>query len=176
MRAKYVLSEVMVGLWRNVTMTVAMIITMAVSLTMLGASLVLFNQVNDMEKYYDSKVEVAIFLKAEITDDQRNALHSQLDSDPLVKKPIKYESKPQAYAKFQEEFKDAPDLVQATKPESLPESFRVKLANPSKFQDVYTEYKSVDGVQQIVDQRQLLGKVFGVLNSAQGLALVVAVI
>ena len=38
MRAKYILSEVMVGLWRNVTMTVAMIITMAVSLTMLGAS------------------------------------------------------------------------------------------------------------------------------------------
>ena len=38
MRVKYVLSEVMVGLWRNVTMTIAMIITMAVSLTMLGAS------------------------------------------------------------------------------------------------------------------------------------------
>ena len=42
MRAKYVLSEVMVGLWRNVTMTVAMIITMAVSLTMLGGGLLLF--------------------------------------------------------------------------------------------------------------------------------------
>ena len=38
MRLKYVLSEVLVGLWRNVTMTIAMIITMAVSLTMLGAS------------------------------------------------------------------------------------------------------------------------------------------
>ena len=46
MRAKYVLSEVATGLWRNVTMTVAMIITMAVSLTMLGASLLLYMQVN----------------------------------------------------------------------------------------------------------------------------------
>ena len=49
MRAKYVLSEVMVGLWRNVTMTVAMIITMAVSLTMLGASLVMYHQVDEMK-------------------------------------------------------------------------------------------------------------------------------
>ena len=42
MRVKYVLNEVLVGLWRNVTMTIAMIITMSVSLTMLGASVLLY--------------------------------------------------------------------------------------------------------------------------------------
>ncbi|MGH3741954.1 MAG: permease-like cell division protein FtsX, partial [Micromonosporaceae bacterium] len=49
MRAKYVLSEVAVGLWRNVTMTVAMIIAMAVSLSLLGASALMFLQVQDMK-------------------------------------------------------------------------------------------------------------------------------
>ena len=62
MRAKYVLSEVMVGLWRNVTMTVAMIITMAVSLTMLGASLVMYHQVGEMKATFLSNVQVSIFL------------------------------------------------------------------------------------------------------------------
>ena len=52
MRLKYVLSEVLVGLWRNVTMTIAMIITMAVSLTMLGASVLLYLQVDDMKDFY----------------------------------------------------------------------------------------------------------------------------
>ena len=61
MRAKYVLSEVMIGLWRNVTMTVAMIITMAVSLTMLGASLVMYQQINTMRDVFvgDLQVQVA---------------------------------------------------------------------------------------------------------------------
>ena len=52
MRLKYVLSEVAVGLWRNVTMTIAMIITMAVSLTLLGASLLLYLQVDPMRDVY----------------------------------------------------------------------------------------------------------------------------
>ena len=49
MRVKYVLYEVLVGLWRNVTMTIAMIITMAVSLTMLGASVLMYMQVDEMK-------------------------------------------------------------------------------------------------------------------------------
>ena len=51
MRAKYVLSEVATGLWRNLTMTIAMMITMAVSLTMFGASLLLFWQVQKLQDY-----------------------------------------------------------------------------------------------------------------------------
>ena len=63
MRLKYVMSEVVVGLWRNVTMTIAMIITMTVSLTLLGSSVVLFWQVNEMRDLYYQQIEVTIFLK-----------------------------------------------------------------------------------------------------------------
>jgi cell division transport system permease protein len=176
MRAKYVLSEVMVGLWRNVTMTVAMIITLAVSLLSLGASLILFKQVGEMENYYGAKVEVAIYLKSDVTDDQRNALRTKLESDPLIKKPINYETKQQAYDKFTKEFKDAPDLVDATKPESLPESFRVKMAPGAKFDEVKLSYATDPAVSRIINQKDLLSKVFGVLNSLQTLALVAAIV
>ena len=107
MRAKYILSEVMVGLWRNVTMTVAMIITMAVSLTMLGASLVLYQQIDAMKGYYYDKVEVSIFLRNDITRDQQEALKGELANDPLVKQPVTFETKDQAYEKFKVQFKDA---------------------------------------------------------------------
>jgi cell division transport system permease protein len=175
MRAKYILSEVMVGLWRNVTMTTAMIITMAVSLSMLGASLVLYQQINTMKDYYFDKVQVSIFLKDDITPEQRNALESQLSSDPLVKQPVIHETKDQAYKKFQQMFKDAPDLVAATKPDALPESYRVQLKDPKQYNQVALEYTGKDGIEEIVDQSKLLSKVFGVLGAAQNLALVLAI-
>src|SRR5258706_5878439 len=176
MRAKYILSEVMVGLRSNVTMTVAMIITMAVSLTMLGASLVLYQQIDSMKGYYFDKVQVSIFLKDDISDDQRKALGAELASDPLVKQPVIHETKDQAWKKFQTMFKDAADLVAATKPDALPESYRVQLKDPKQYSQVALEYTGKDGIEQIVDESKLLSKVFGVLGAAENLALVIAII
>ncbi len=175
MRVKYVLSEVLTGLWRNVTMTIAMMITMAVSLTMLGASLLLYMQVNSMKSFFYDKVEVSIFLKNDVTDEQRTSLQSDLKGDPLIQNVI-YESREIAWQRFKTQFRDAPDLVNATKPESLPESFRVKLKDAEKFQSISDKYKGRDGISEIVDQRKLLGKVFNILGSMQKLALTVAVV
>jgi cell division transport system permease protein len=176
MRAKYVLAEVVTGLWRNVTMTIAMMITMAVSLTMLGASLLMYMQVKSMQDFFYGKVEVSIFLKNDVTEAQRTTLKSELDSDPLVQKPVIYESREVAMKRFQEQFKDAPDLVNATKPDSLPESFRVKLKDPNQFNQVAKQYNGREGISEIIDQRKLLGKIFGIFNSMQNVALIVAVV
>jgi cell division transport system permease protein len=173
MRLRYVLSEVMVGLWRNVTMTIAMIITLAVSLTMLGASALMFLQVNAMKDAYYDKIEVSIFLTGEVTADQRATLDSQLKEDPLVES-FYYESKQQAFEKFQKLFADAPDLLKAVKPETLPESFRVQLKNPERFQEVSDRYATSEGVDDIVDQQKLLSRLFGIVGSVQTLALVAA--
>jgi cell division transport system permease protein len=175
MRAKYVLSEVFTGLWRNVTMTVAMIITMAVSLTMLGAGLLLYWQVGEMKDYYYARVEVSIFLKKDVTEEQRVGLQNDLNRDPLVQQVI-YESRETAYARFKAQFRDAPDLVNATKPDSLPESFRLKLKNPEQFKDVSDRYRDRIGISEIVDQRRLLGRLFSILGSMQNLALIVAIV
>jgi len=175
MRFKYVLSEVATGLWRNVTMTVAMIITMAVSLTMLGASLLLYTQVNNMEKIFFTKVEVSIFLKVDVTQCQRDALKAELTADPLVQR-VTYISQEEAYKQFTVQFRAAPDLVNATKPESLPESFRVKLKDPTKFKEIKDKYNGRDGISEIVDQREVLGKLFSILKAMERLALIVAIV
>ncbi|HET8661489.1 MAG TPA: permease-like cell division protein FtsX [Micromonosporaceae bacterium] len=175
MRAKYVLSEVWVGLWRNATMTIAMIITMAVSLTMLGASVLLFWQVNNMREFFYDKIEVSIFLKSDVTEAQRTALDTALKEDPLVQE-YDHESKEEAYEKFQTMFRDAPDLVNSVKPESLPEAFRVKLKNPEQYKDAYDKYITYAGISEIVDQQRLLGKIFGILGALQKMALVIAIV
>src|SRR5215471_5531498 len=150
MRAKYVLSEVFLGLWRNVTMTIAMIITMAVSLALLGAGVLMYWKVQDMRTFFYGSVEVSIFLKPDINDQQKNDLKQQLASDPLVKQ-ADYESQNTAYQRFREQFKDAKDLVNSVKPDSLPASFRVKLKDPQKFTEIADKYNNKPGVDSIVD-------------------------
>ncbi|MEV4693422.1 permease-like cell division protein FtsX [Micromonospora echinospora] len=175
MRMKYVLSEVLVGLWRNVTMTIAMIITMAVSLFMLGGSGLLYQKVGDMKDLYYENVEVSIFLKTDATKEQVDALGQQLDQDPLVKDST-YVNKDQAYERFQQMYADAPDLVSAVKPDQLPESYRVKLNDPEQYKAIYDKYKTAEGIDTIVDQSKLLDKVFGVLSGFQNGALAIAIV
>ena len=173
MRLKYVLNEVLVGLWRNVTMTVAMIITMAVSLTMLGASVLLYMQVDQMKNYYYGEIEVSIFLRTDITEAQRTAIDTAISANPLVLERT-YETKDQALKRFQELWKDSPEFIRAVGPNSLPESFRVKLKNPETYKTFTDQMKGMQGIQDIIDQRALLDKVFNIFNAIQVGALVVA--
>jgi cell division transport system permease protein len=175
MRMKYVLSEVLVGLWRNVTMTIAMIITMAVSLFMLGGSGLLYQKVGDMKDLYYEHVEVSIFLKTDVNEQQRNDLDAKLKGDPLVKE-VTYVDKAEAYNRFKQMYADAPDLVNAVKADQLPESFRLRLKNPEQYKNIYDQYKDTEGVDEIVDQSKLLDKVFGVLTGIQNFALAIAIV
>jgi cell division transport system permease protein len=170
MRLKYVLSEVMVGLWRNVTMTIAMIITMAVSLTMLGASGLMYLQVDAMKDAYYKDIEVSIFLDAGVTEEQRTQLQTDLDANPLVRE-VKYESREEAFARFQKLFADSPDLVKAVQADKLPESFRVNLVNPEQYQQIFDTYKDREGIDDIIDQRRLLEQIFSILGAIQNMAL-----
>ncbi|SCE71162.1 permease-like cell division protein FtsX [Micromonospora mirobrigensis] len=175
MRMKYVLTEVMVGLWRNVTMTIAMIITMAVSLFMLGGSGLLYQKVSDMKDLYYENIQVSVFLKTDVKPEQRTELETKLKGDSLVK-TVDYVNKDEAYKRFQQMYQDAPDLVNAVKPDQLPESFRLTLVDPEQYKQIYSQYKDVAGVDEIVDQSKLLDKVFGVLGGIQTFALAISIV
>src|SRR3954469_23036922 len=132
MRLKYVLNEVLVGLWRNVTMTIAMIITMSVSLFMLGASVLLYMQVDQMKSYYYGEIEVSVFLRTDVTEAQRQQIDAQITNNALVKEHT-YETREQAYNRFKDLWQDTPDFVKSIGPTTLPESFRVKLKDPEQY-------------------------------------------
>ncbi|MFS8479969.1 MAG: permease-like cell division protein FtsX [Micromonosporaceae bacterium] len=174
MRARYVLTEVFLGLWRNVTMTIAMIITMAVSLTLVGASLLMFWQVSDMRSYYYDKIEVSVYLKKDITEEERAAIEAAIQEDPLVEH-YEYETREQAYENFKKMFRDAPDMVSSVKPEYMPESFRISLKDPERYQDAYERYKDYPGISEIRDQKALVEKIFGILGGMQTVALAIAI-
>ena len=174
MRAKYVLSEVMVGLWRNVTMTIAMIITMAVSLTMLGASLVMYHQVGEMKKTFLSNVQVSIFLDTTVTDDQTQALDAKIKSDSHISSD-QFLNKDASWKQFQQQMAGDPALLQSITPDQVPQSFRLKLKNPDQVGQIKATYENLPGVDKVIDQASVLNRVFKVLGALQGLALTLAI-
>ena len=192
MRASFIVNEISIGLRRNLIMTIAMIITTAVSLGFLGTAVLFNQQVSVMKDFWYDKVEVSVFLcgadsgegvagscaAGEVTQDQRDTIRADLDSMPQVEK-VYYESKREAYSRFKEQFKNSA-IVDNVTPDQMPESFRVKLVNPEQFDIVASAFVGRAGVEQVQDQKALLEKFFKVLNWVQwfagGLALLMILV
>jgi len=175
MRLNYVLSGVTTGLRRNISMSIAIVLTTAISLALLGSGLILIAKVDKMKTDFYFRVEVSIFLTDTVTQAQRDNLRTTLQQDPLVKK-VTYESKAEAFSRFREQFKDSPDLINNTSPTALPESFRVKLKDPSKYELAAEKYQAADGVDQVIDQRKILGPLFSTIGGVQLMAVAIAVV
>jgi cell division transport system permease protein len=176
MRVNFVLSEVATGLRRNLTMTVAMILTTAISLGLMGTGLLIAGMISDMKAIYYDKVQVSIFLADGVTDEQRSAIETQLKGSPEVKNYI-YESKDEAYQRFQQQFSQQPELVQNTPADALPESFRVELVNPERYPVIAEQFPNgANGVDQVRDEGDFLDRLFSLLNGARNATIAVAVV
>jgi cell division transport system permease protein len=176
MRVNFVLSEVATGLRRNMTMTVAMILTTAISLGLMGTGLLIAGMISDMKEIYYDKVQVSIFLADDVTDEQRAAIESELEGSSEVQSFI-YESKDEAYERFQQQFSQQPELVENTPADALPESFRVELVNPERYEVIAAEFPSGEnGVDQVRDEGDFLDRLFSLLNGARNATIAVAVV
>ncbi|MGW0801703.1 permease-like cell division protein FtsX [Nonomuraea sp. NPDC002799] len=186
MRANFIFSEVWIGLRRNLTMTIAVIITVAVGMAMLGVGLMINAQVTMMKGYWDDQVEVSVFLcnkgsaipecngKA-ITPAQMKTLQAHIEGTPGVEK-VFYEDQAAAYKNFQEAYATNKALVSATKVEDMPQSFRVKVANPDNYDNVIQAVEGQPGVSQVKDHAELIGPFFEMLDKLAFYALAVAIV
>lgn len=179
MRVGFVLGEMVTGLRRNITMSLAVVLVTMVSLFFFGAGLLVQKQVDILKGDWYDRVQVSIFLCGSdspgpncpggaITDVQRTALQDALNADPLVDQ-VFYESQQEAYQNFQEMY-DSSFTANVT-PEQLPESFRVRLNDPSRYLEVSDEFATYAGVEEVPDQRAILEPLFTVLNVATQIAL-----
>lgn len=176
MRVNFVLSEVATGLRRNLTMTVAMILTTAISLGLMGTGLLIAGMISDMKEIYYDKVQVSIFLADDVTDEQRADIEARLAASPEVKSYL-YESKEEAYARFQQQFSQQPELVENTPADALPESFRVEMVNPERYEVIAAEFPNEqNGVDQVRDEGDFLDRLFSLLNGARNATIAVAVV
>jgi len=185
MRAGFLFSEVRIGLRRNLTMTFAVVVTTAISLSLLGIGLLANSQVNAMKDYWYDKIEVSVFLCGSlsespscsggvVTPEQRTSIKSDLEALPVVQS-VFYESQTEAFARFKERFKSSA-IAQNVTADQLPESFRVKLKDPTQFDVVVSAFSGRPGVDVVQDQRSILEKFFQLLAVLRNGALIVGLL
>lgn len=192
MRAQFVMSEIGVGLRRNLTMTFAVIISVALSLALFGGSLLMREQVSKMKGYWYDKANVTIYLcnkqdaqeasesgtkadgsvapaagvatclKGAVTADQKKQIETELKQMDMVKS-VAYESADEAYKHYQEQYGHTA-LASSITPDQMQESFRVKLKNPEKYKVVTSAFTGRDGIHTVDDQRQAIDVLFKILN------------
>src|SRR3954466_13774158 len=176
MRVNFVLSEVATGLRRNLKRTVAIVMAAAISLGLMGTGPLIAGMISDMKEIYYDKVQVSIFLADRFTDEQRSAIETRLKDSPEVKSYI-YESKDEAFKRFQQQFSQQPELVQNTPADALPESFRVELVNPERYPVIAEQFPNgQNGVDQVRDEGDFLDRLFSLLNGARNATIAVAVV
>ncbi|GAB3599745.1 permease-like cell division protein FtsX [Kineococcus gypseus] len=179
MRAGFIAREMGAGLRRNLTMSIAVVMVSTISLFFLGAGLLLQQQVGILKGQWYDRVQVSLFLCGQaspaeacptgaFTSEQRDAIRAQLEASPLVQE-VFYESQEQAYRNFLRMYDTS--LTADVTPEVLPESFRVRLAEPDRYEQVRAAFAGAPGVEDVPDQRAVLAPLFAAFDAITALAL-----
>jgi len=184
MRAQFVLSEVWIGLRRNLTMTIALIVVVAISLSLLGTGLLFVKQVNNTRTYWQSRVQLSVYLcssqallgdcNGSVSPAEQAQIQQNLENMPDVTS-VTYVSQQQAWQQFKSEMTDDPTLVKYTNPDQIPSSFEIKLKNTeADAANVQSIVQGYAGVAEVVDDAAILDNFYKLLDGARNAVVIIA--
>ena len=174
MQLRYVFSETATGLRRNVSMSVALIVTIFVSLTLVGMGLLLNQQADKAEHFWGSKLQITVFMcnqnskatncaAGEVSPTQRTAVKDTIDTNPEVAS-FYHQSKDQAFKTWKRVYlsqdKSQQEIYSTVRASDMQESYWVKLKDPNKFQGVKSALAGMPGVDAVRDLRQVLKPIY----------------
>jgi cell division transport system permease protein len=182
MRTDFVVREVANGLRRNVTMTIAMVLTTAISLGLVGTGLLAVRTIDRTEQLYSDRFEVQVTLTADVSESDTDCsqpvcsgLRETLERSPAVQS-VRFQSQQEAYEHFQELFAGQA-LAEVARPQSLPATLRVRLADQSKGADAVRQAMTGQvGVRNVIDQREVVAKLFDMIGSFRDVTFALAVV
>jgi len=188
MRAQFVFGEVWVGLRRNLTMTAALIVVVAISLSLLGTGLLFVKQVDHTRTLWQSRLALSVYLCSSVnpdvncaktgpvTDAEKAQIVHTLQNLPQVVS-FTYQSQAQAYRQAKLLFHNEPVMLNFVQPGDLPASFEVKMKNAELDSGPVTDaLLGQPGVDSVGDDSAILTKFYQLLDGARNAVIVVAII
>lgn len=179
MRFGFLLNEVLNGLRRNVTMTAAMILTTAISIGLLGGGLLVVRLADHSRAIYLDRVETQVFLNDDVSANDPNcdanpckALRGKIEGRQDVKS-VRFLNRQQAYDDAIRKFPQYKDVAGK---DSFPASFIVKLDNPEQHKDFDLAMQGQPGVLSVLNQKDLIDRLFAVLDGLSRVAFAVALV
>ncbi|MHB8330084.1 MAG: cell division protein FtsX [Acidimicrobiales bacterium] len=169
----YVARETASNLWRNRLMTIAAVLTVAVSLSLVGAALLLRQGVAHATAKWQHGVNVLVFLSPGITSAQKGSIQQEVTQLPYVRGCT--------YRTQQYDYNEArhllpPDESQALSVTTMPASLRCALQDPNQAQAVFVQFHGRPGVQAVSYPSQAVRNMEQVTHILQWVFLTVAVI
>lgn len=185
MQLRYVFSELGQGLRRNLSMHIAVILTLFVSLTLVGLGVLLNQQADKAAQHWGSQLQITVWLckdkddnpacTGEVTDAQKDAIATEVEKNPEVA-DYRFESKEEAFEKVKEllgpEKFDGPNP--AATADDMPQSVWITLKDPEQYEGITSAVVGLDGVSGIRDMRDVLKPIYGSINALQWAALATA--
>ncbi len=153
-RLAYFARETLISLRRNLLMTMAGIITVAVSLFLFGGILLVSRTVDHGTERWKHGVELEIFMKVKAPEKQVQDMRQTLENDKTEIKSVRFLDHNAAFDEFKRIFKDQPTLIENIDPSNLPESFRVVPVRPEQTGGISSAYKDKPGVQDVITAEQ----------------------
>jgi cell division transport system permease protein len=174
MQLRYVFSEVRTGLRRNVSMTVALVVTIFVSLTLVGMGLLLNTQAQNAKENWGDKLQVTVQLcnktsrsphcsDGEVSAAQKAEIVSVLKTHPEVKS-YQERSKDEAYKIWKKIYQPRDNVeasvFSAVTPDTMNESYLVSLKDPNKYAGIEDALSGMEGVDHVQDLRDVLEPIY----------------
>ena len=180
MNWEFIVREGMRGLARNITMTIALIITTALSLVLVGAGIMISQATAETKDLYLDRVEVMVELDEQISSSDTDCSSTEckevrdtLQSDDRVEQ-VTFRSRQQSYDRFVELFKDSePELVRETSPDALPAALHVRLKDPADASPI-DEIRDMPQVAVVTDQADTVRHAAGTMDTFRNVAFLVA--
>jgi cell division transport system permease protein len=173
MQLRYVFSELSQGLRRNLSMHLAVILTLFVSLTLVGLGFLLNQQTQKAEEYWGSQLQITVFLcnetdanpncTGEVTNAQKTAIIDVVEENPEVA-DYHTESKQEAFEKTKELFSEEYFARLPTSAASMKESVWIELEDAERYQGIRSAVEGLDGVSTVRDQRAVLNPIYTAID------------
>ncbi len=169
MRLGYMARETLRNLRRNLTLTLASILTVAVSLSLLGIALLLQRGVSNATDRWQDGVEFIVFLEPEITDNQLGLVQDEIERSAAIES-YRYVDQEESYREFNEDFfPENPEITQLVTPDIIPPSYRIipKQLSAETIEIVASGFETKPGVKKVVratDEIQKIEKATDVIR------------
>ena len=156
----YFIRETFVSLWRNLSLTLAAILTVAISLALVGSSLLIREGAEQATAQFQEGVEFIVFMNADALENQNEAIRKVLDTSPAIKEYV-YVDKFAAYEEFRELFVDKPELVESVTPEIMPSSYRIvpRVPDADNVTELARQFSEQPGVKEVATATEAIRQI-----------------
>ena len=162
----YVARETISNLRRNISMASAALLTVAVSLTLVGGALLVKRGVDRATVQWKGNVELSIFMKPDASAPESDAIDRQLKAMPEVKR-YHYVSKPEAFEEFRKIFANEPDVRDSLTVEQIPPSYRVVPKQAEQTKVIGERFEDTAGVFRVSYAKEEVDALVSVTNFLQ---------